>query len=271
MNLTELIKMKKKELSPDISKSRSSLKRTSDEELTFCGPNKEYWRYTNKTTGKRIYISQKEKAKAEKMALKTYRRYKMKYEVMLYDAICAFEKVFDYDMKSPYEYLDANPGLAKLVLPNINTLNADLKFWESEDYYSDAGYPEALLYKTIKGHRVRSKSEVIIADALYKSGIPYRYEWTRYFRGKKLSPDFTLRDPQTGKIIIWEHAGLMDDPDYVMTLANKLILYAEAGYRLGDNLIITMETREHPLDSSYVQEIIDRFTDIHAKLCARDG
>ena len=45
-------------------------------------------------------------------------------------------------------------------------------------YFSDAGYKsENKVYKTKQGEEVRSKSELIIANALFEKKIPYRYEY----------------------------------------------------------------------------------------------
>ena len=50
-------------------------------------------------------------------------------------------------------------------------------------------------YYTIKGERVRSKSEKIIADELYRYQIPYKYEFpltlATHNRNIQLYPDFT--------------------------------------------------------------------------------
>ncbi|MCW1938930.1 hypothetical protein OMD49_00765 [Bacillus anthracis] len=49
------------------------------------------------------------------------------------------------------------------------------------------------IYVTQKGERVRSKSEVIIANMLFASGIEYEYEKEIITsNGKKICPDFTL-------------------------------------------------------------------------------
>ena len=58
---------------------------------------------------------------------------------------------------------------------------------------------------TAKGHSVRSKSELLIADALFYHGIRYEYEKELILSGRTIYPDFTIRHPQTGKIFYWEH------------------------------------------------------------------
>lgn len=66
-----------------------------------------------------------------------------------------------------------------------------------------------------KGERVRSKSEVIIADMLNRKGISYRYEYPVYLKNVgQIYPDFTVLDAIRRREIYWEHLGMMDDPDY---------------------------------------------------------
>jgi len=109
---------------------------------------------------------------------------------------------------------------------------------------------------------VRSKSEVIIADALYDAGIPYRYEWERVFGGVRYVPDFTLLRPYDRREIIWEHFGMMDDEDYRRSTHIKLGVYMRHGYTPGDNFIATYESLENPLDPREVRFLVDRLTRI---------
>ena len=77
-------------------------------------------------------------------------------------------------------------------------------------------------FYTDKGERVRSKSEVIIANALHRNKIPYRYEYPlQLSNGKIVYPDFTVLNLKTRKEYIWEHFGMLDDPHYRETMLNK--------------------------------------------------
>ena len=113
-------------------------------------------------------------------------------------------------------------------------------------------------YYTASGTRVRSKSEVIIADALARTNIPYRYEHPTTIKGwGTLYPDFTCLDIRTREEVIWEHFGLMGDPDYTENAVQKLAHYAASGYILGKNLIATFESTSTPLSIKQVQSYID--------------
>ncbi len=61
---------------------------------------------------------------------------------------------------------------------------------------------------------VRSKSEVIVADALHELKLPYRYEAPLAFPGElPRHPDFTIARP--GKPpVYWEHLGRLDLAGY---------------------------------------------------------
>ena len=76
-------------------------------------------------------------------------------------------------------------------------------------------YAEHLIHRTEKGHLVRSKSELVIANMLH--GLEMDYEYERVCEGTiepgRLRPDFSFTMPD-GDLIIWEHLGMLDRPDY---------------------------------------------------------
>ena len=141
---------------------------------------------------------------------------------------------------------------------------------------------------TDNNEQVRSKSEVIIANTLKASGVPYRYEFPLLVdrnavdnmdtahdtasakSGSKdsdfydqdichLHPDFYCLNLRTRQEFAWEHFGMMDDPDYAARATEKLELYAENGFFPGKNLIITMETSAKPLSSKLLKSVIQTF------------
>ena len=249
-----------------ISSFKKALKNAPDGEFD-CQFRKGnyYWYQRTFSPRKKIYISRKQRRKAEQLALKKFNKYRLAYYSMLKIAISAFCQKFDFSISSPEEYLKSNPCIAELVSPFVSNLSKELKEWESEDYPKKQSYSENLKIKTLKGDFVRSKSECMIADNLYMKGIPYRYEWERYFDsgnyypGCFLAPDFTIRHPKTGELIIWEHFGLMDNPEYAAQAAEKIRRYTDAGFIAGKNLIVTFETGNRALDSATIAEIIERF------------
>lgn len=131
--------------------------------------------------------------------------------------------------------------------------------WKGRPYTQDT--PD---YYTSRGEHVRSKSEVIIADALARHDIPYRYEFPLQLLRSSgdtatLYPDFLCLNIRTRAEFYWEHFGLMDDSDYSDNAAGKLRLYTENGILPGRNLIITMETKNDPISTRCIDKIINEY------------
>lgn len=94
------------------------------------------------------------------------------------------------------------------------------------------------IHKTESGIWVRSKSEVIIANILYRSDIPFVYEQKLFYNEKQWKePDFTIT--YNGKTWYWEHLGMLGDEQYDNDWAEKKAIYESLGIR---NLITTKES-----------------------------
>lgn len=132
--------------------------------------------------------------------------------------------------------------------------------WQQDSYEGKSfspGYPE---YYTDKGERVRSKSEVIIANILNKYGIPYKYEKPLFLDDYvTMYPDFTVLNVRERKEKYFEHFGMMDDSQYAETAINKIETYAKNGIFIGDNLLATFESRNKPLNQKNVEAIITKY------------
>ena len=100
----------------------------------------------------------------------------------------------------------------------------------------------AARHRTAFGDYVRSKSEVIIANALYGFGIPNHYEEELFFpdSDRLFYPDFKIWLPK-GRFLYWEHWGLLNKEIYRRDNIEKLAAYQENGLIIGDNLIITQD------------------------------
>ncbi len=104
---------------------------------------------------------------------------------------------------------------------------------------------------------VRSKSECMIVSKLLEYRLLFDYERSVYLKPVGwVYPDFTILHPRTGKVILYERFGRMDDPDYRNRTVRKRMLYPENGYRPGGNFIYTMETQKHPLTFPEIDEVI---------------
>jgi ATP-dependent DNA helicase RecQ len=81
------------------------------------------------------------------------------------------------------------------------------------------------IHSTLKGGKVRSKSEVIIANLLHQHNVKYKYELPlEHGSGKPIKPDFTIFLAD-GKKIYWEHLGLLGNEGYDANWLYKLDIY----------------------------------------------
>lgn len=132
-----------------------------------------------------------------------------------------------------------------------------VKEWLSIPYESKQIITEAPDFISDKGDKVRSKSELLIANMLYKYNIPYKYECPLILNnGQIIYPDFTVLDVKRRKIRFWEHRGMMDDRDYTKHTVMRMKDYQKSGYFLGDSVIITEETGAMPLGTKEIEQII---------------
>lgn len=137
-----------------------------------------------------------------------------------------------------------------------DTICEPVDFTESEN----PAYPEALIFNTHFGLKVRSKSEAMIADALYTFQVPQLYEHKlvladSFGQPYDVYPDFTI-PLLDGSYIYWEHKGLMSDPKYRKRNAWKEELYFINGIYPPKNLIITMDGPHQEFDVQDIHRII---------------
>lgn len=116
------------------------------------------------------------------------------------------------------------------------------------------------VYLTDNGEYVRSKSELNIANLLYKMNVPYKYECPLTFsNGKIIYPDFTLLDIRNRREVYWEHRGMMDDRNYLKHTVQRGKDYRKEGIYIGDHLLITEETSVLPLGTDEILSVIQHF------------
>ena len=149
-----------------------------------------------------------------------------------------------------------------LVMPLQASAKEKVKHWETEVYEKNLMYPENLRFETEKGDMVRSKSEVIIANILYRNrkNILYKYERPLEViengRQKTIYPDFTILNKHTGEITYWEHAGRMDDPYYANDFVKKMNTYIANDLLPGRDVVVSFESQSTPLDIKVVKRLV---------------
>ena len=154
---------------------------------------------------------------------------------------------------------DQLPEALKKYAKPINLCDDEYAIkWMETPYRHKPFKNDAPVFVTTKGERVRSKSEVIIADRLRANGIPYRYECPLKVGKKIIHPDFTILRMSDRSILYHEHCGKMGDQKYVEDMLVRQKDYNEAGIILGDRLFYTFESDTVPLDVTILDNIINQ-------------
>ncbi|MBQ9031884.1 MAG: hypothetical protein IJ106_10605 [Parasporobacterium sp.] len=221
-----------------------------------------YYQYTaDKTTGQKIrtYLKESKAELAGRLAQKDYNLALLQDAKKQFKNIERFLKVYDPGLlKDRYQKL--SPERRKLVIPGIIPDDVFIRQWESVAYLPGSFRPDDPEYYTMKGERVRSKSEKIIADTLYQKSIPYRYEYPLKLRdGRVWRADFQILNKRTRREYIQEHFGMMDNPSYCNNAIGKIYTYAQNGIFPGEKLIITAETSTRPFSTAEFDLIIRNY------------
>ena len=219
----------------------------------------QYYYRTNPKDFNGVYLREQDKELAKQLAQKDYDQ-KVLTEVE--KELTATERYLkatkSLELKQIYETL--HQERQKLVTPIWLPDNEFIKVWEKTEYKGKEFVEGSLEFYTEKNERVRSKSEVLIADLLNREKIPYKYEVPLYLRGVGITyPDFTILNTENRQEVYWEHLGMMDDPNYVDMAIKKINTYEQNDILLGKNLILTYETKKNPLNSKTIKLIIQHY------------
>ena len=213
-------------------------------------------KYLNKTNGKLIKdIVNREYQ--EKLLPKIDKKIKM---------LERFKNIIEYDFDEVEEtYKSLSEARRRYVNPIIRIKSEYIREWQEAEYdhWEITDNDVKGNFITVKGERVRSKSEKIIADELTRFGIPYRYEYPLQLNdnGRIVTkrPDFIALNPGTLKSYIIEHLGIMDMDRYYQNSISKIDLYERNGYLLGREILIFHETSDRPLNTQVVDKYIEEY------------
>jgi len=252
--MKELMKKELNEITALIQELQASL--TNLPEGTFYSvQNGKYTKWYQYTNGRCILIRKSDKSFARALAKATFLRVRLKEAEEEQSAIKAYLR--NSSETNSEIFLNEHEEIRNLLDQGLS-LPESVQQWANAPYQKPDKPYKGTLYKTLKGDLVKSHAEKEIADALFLAGIPYRYECAISFDGGRTFyyPDFTIMDPRTGRIILWEHFGMEDLNYYRHKNADKLYTYFEAGYVPGNNLICTSSSQENPLTPAKIQETI---------------
>ncbi|SCW35671.1 hypothetical protein SAMN02910456_00705 [Ruminococcaceae bacterium YRB3002] len=161
----------------------------------------------------------------------------------------------------PFEDVIGNTVEARgcSINPIIMTDEEFLRKWENTPYTPKPIGDDVPVIITDKGERVRSKSEKIIADRLFRRNVAYKYECPHKLKNNVIvHPDFTILNMRTREERYLEHSGMLDDPRYANSLVIRTNKYAMSGIILGVNLFMLFETDRIPIDSRVLDRVIDQ-------------
>ncbi len=247
-------------LAKKIAKLQKDLELLPNQKL-FITKNGKYNKWYIANGRDPVYIKKNQRELAEKLAQREITEMNLKNACQELASMEQYIKEYEKRSSEQQKWFINNSEIQKLLETSKNFTPDDstdeyIRKWMQESYESNPHYPEKLIHKTMAGNRVRSKSEVIIANALHHHGIPYRYECALRCDDMVFYPDFTICHPQTRQIFYWEHFGMMDLPAYANRTYEKLKMYANCQIIPTINLLTTYETAAHPLDCELVEDLI---------------
>ena len=223
------------------------------------------------------YLKNSEISTAKGLAQKDYLKRLEQCALKELQAIKAFrdhcpdvktEEIYSFLSKDRQKLIEAGDEAAELFIQEWKSVPVIGKEFDesSPEFFSDGGI------------RVRSKSELLIANELEKRNLPYRYEYPVTLDNQRtidnqrtvdnqrtidnqrtVYPDFMVLNTKTRTEYLWEHFGMMDNPEYANKAVLKQRAYTLSGYFPGKNLIITWETKTVPISMSQVKMIIDHY------------
>lgn len=202
------------------------------------------------------YVSKKEIKKVCKMIQREYGEKVLKRAKEEWSLLRRIEGLYKSGIAE--DIYDRMPsGKQAVVTSIVETDQEYLQKWMNQSYEKKSFREDAPEYYSNKGERMRSKSEVIIANLLDKLEIPYLYEMPLELnKWLTVHPDFTIIDVANRRVILWEHLGMLGDVEYLNQSIQKIREYELCGYYPGDSLIITGESDRHPLDIRLVEKRI---------------
>lgn len=222
----------------------------------FCCKNGKYYKWYHTDGKNQTIIPKQNRTYAQALAKKRILLMKLDELQQKKDAADVYLNQYSMISENTEQFLVENEEYRKLLVNSWKSIDLQHCEWMNAPYDKNKKYPEGLVYKTISGDFVRSKSEVMIDMILVKYKIPFRYECALQIGELVIYPDFTIRHPKTDEIYYWEHFGQMDKESYAKQAASKLQTYILNKIIPNIQLITTYETKEKPLSVEQVECII---------------
>lgn len=258
----EKLELQLKEIDGLLAKSNKTLSRLDglpDARVDISKSNGlDQYYMLDRESGKRKYVKREDMRIVKKLAQRDY-------EKVINKKLCANRKYLEkfvnhYDVESINNfYSKMSKARQKLVVPLIETDELYIERWKSLSYTPMPIIDDTEFYSN-NGVRVRSKSELIIANLLEQYGVPYKYEMPLALDGIGIvRPDFITLNVRLRSEYVWEHLGMMDNEDYANKNVAKINSYTQNGYIPGKNMIISFESSRCPISSQNIKAIIESY------------
>lgn len=222
----------------------------------ICAKNGTHFKWYYSHDHQVSYLPRRNQSLAEQLSKKKYLSCLLQDLLQRQSAVDAYLSNHPGSNMKSDKLLSENSGFRDLLLPYFSPNSKKIADWQNTPFESNSNYPEHLIYKSLSGNIVRSKSESMIDMYLFTHHIPFRYECALTLGEITLYPDFTILHPATGKIYYWDHHGRMDDPNYAKNVFPKMQLYNSYGITPGIQLITTFETSDSPLTFETIEHIV---------------
>ncbi|MBQ9063209.1 MAG: hypothetical protein IJ121_10385 [Eubacterium sp.] len=212
-----------------------------------------------KVKEKIIYIKKENPETVDKLVQRDYEKKLLKALEARYKVIKNVPKVYgETDLIRIYS--ESHPERKSRIKTEYLPDEEFAENWQNISYKGKPLGENVPEIYTVKGERVRSKSEKILADLFERSKIPYRYEHPLELQnGNVIYPDFMLLNKRTRREYYFEHLGMMDDPQYAEKAIKRIALYERNDMYPGEKLLITSETRNTPLNTALVTQLIRHY------------
>lgn len=246
MDYLELTKLDIKEEKHLLNRYETELKRLPDGYL-ICNTKGERIDYYHVVDGVRNYIRRKDQWLIEDLKRKKYLKEAVR---RIKENIRVQENIID-----KYQSYDYSKIQEKLKIPYQQQQKKTYNFSETKAYKNQP------LHQTSIGLKVRSKSEVMIVEALVSRGIEFQYEQPLVITDidgntKTIYPDFSFKN-RYGQWIYWEHFGMLGKSFYRKDAEWKFRQYTENNIFPSINLLITAESADGELDMATIVGTIE--------------
>lgn len=208
----------------------------------------------------RHYLNQTQKVLIRRLAQKEYDQKALR---LVTPELNKLREVLDYCNMTKVEdaYDRCLPVKQTFIQPLVLSDTAFREAWLAQAFIQKDQNDGKHIFPTERGDMVCSKSEGMEADYMFYHRYDYHYEkrleLLDHGRVVWRFPDFTILDPETREEVIFEHFGMVDDPEYARAMFEKIRLYQENGYVIGKNFLFTFETLDHPFTIDQFVRILE--------------